>query len=95
MKLLKVQLTDGQKKFCERRLKRWDLFCSDYTKDAFTQKLIGMLLKYEIDTRRRKDVMSRLAGRYAKLKRANDWKRINAYIGITPAEMPILLEEAE
>jgi hypothetical protein len=95
MKILFTDLTDEQKQFCEAKLKRWDMFASDYTKDMYSYGVVGRLLKYEIDTRRRRDVMSRLAGRYAKLVRIDNWQLIQAYIDITPAEVPVVLEEVE
>lgn len=91
MKLLKKELTEEQQKWCEHKIRLWASTSKNLTRPEYTTSIVAILLKYEIDTRRRKDVLNRLAGRYAKLRRIDEWEQINAYTSLVPAKLPTQL----
>lgn len=76
----KTILSDGQKHMCERWLNNWSYLSARLTDKKFTEGDILMLLKYELDTRRRKTAVERLLARYYRLKKINELKKMIRHI---------------
>lgn len=75
-----INLTKEDRKWAEFRLCFGSILASDLTNEGYTERKILILLKYELETRRRKTILHRLAGRYSKLRRQREWREIQDYI---------------
>lgn len=77
-----IDLTKEDKRACEYVLSTWTPVCKHVCNDAkaYPEKSVLKLLKYEMDTRRRPQVLDRLAGRFSKLRRKREWLQIVNYV---------------
>lgn len=75
-----IKLTREQRKWAEYRLCFGSVLASSLTDDGYTERKLLILIKHELETRRRKNILHRLAGRYAKLRRAREWEEIKQYL---------------
>lgn len=68
------------RKYCEYWLCFWTALDTKLTQPQFTEEKILKLIHYELDTRKRKPILHRLMGRYSKLVRLREWKKVEEYI---------------
>lgn len=79
--ILTLVLTEAQKAWCEDELKTWTVLEQKLTaeKAKYHELALRAMLKYEITTRQRKEVINRLCGRHAKLKRARVYEELMTF----------------
>jgi len=75
-----VQLTEEDRRWAEYHLCFGSALASNLTDEGFTEWKLLKLIKYELDTRKRKHILHRLTGRYSKLRRAREWDEIQFYL---------------
>lgn len=79
MKRLTLTLDDIR--YCENMLTNWKDIVRNITELNMSEENIYKLIQYEMNTKKRKDVLNRLVGRYFKLLRQREWDKILNYIG--------------
>lgn len=73
-------LTKKEKKFCEYWLCFWTVLSENLTSEKFGEQELGLMIAYELQTRRRRRVLKMLTGRYFKLLRKRNWHNIVAVL---------------
>lgn len=93
-KLDRLLLTPQEKLAAERWLQTWSFFSDRMTKESFSEEAILRLLKYEMQTRKRKTAINRLTARYFKLLKKRSLEEILEKVyGNTRTEDRRLLSE--
>lgn len=71
-----IELSKEERQWAESRLCFGSTLASSLTDEGYTEEKLLKLIKYELETRARKHILSRLAGRYSKLRRQREWSEI-------------------
>lgn len=76
-----LTLTIDDIRYCEKMLANWKDLVRNIMELNMSEENIYKLIQYEMNTKKRKDVLNRLVGRYFKLLRQREWNKILDYIG--------------
>lgn len=76
----KFSFTNEDIAYCAHQLSSWKVLVNHLSNPNVTEAHIQKLIKYELMTKQRKDLLNRLLGRYFKLCRQREWKKLVDYI---------------
>jgi hypothetical protein len=77
-----VELTIGEKEWAEYVLNVSSEAISKITHETLTERRLLVLIRYELSSRMRVDLLRRLTGRYSKLRRQREWQEIKAFLAV-------------
>lgn len=76
----KIKFTAEDIQYCSNTLGSWRQIVTHLSNPKVTEADIYKLIYYEALTKRRKDILNRLFGRYFKLCRQREWERLMEFI---------------
>lgn len=91
-----IELTEDQRKYCEFRLRNWSSVARRLSDTKmYTVNVLRIMVRYEFETRGRKETLNRLTGRYYKLKKKQTDAQIKEYMKRHDSKAPAIIFNPE